>query len=77
MDTNITLTVPIATVVEILDALHQRLEAWKSTQEYLDTGYADESYSIEDCSNAAEARRIRNRYNAIVKLIEKQAFGSN
>ncbi|MHC4191858.1 MAG: hypothetical protein ACYSUB_19625 [Planctomycetota bacterium] len=61
MDDNLTLILPRSNVIEILDALSQRLETWKYTEQYLQTVYADESHCVEKCSDAEEAHRIAER----------------
>ena len=74
MDGNVTLILSRPDVAQILDALSQRLETWKYTERYLQTGYADESYCVEECSGVEEAHRINKRYAAIIELIEQQAY---
>ncbi len=73
MDKNITLTLPSLMLGQILDALCMRLETWKYTEEYLNTGHVHEPYIIEECSNPDEARQIADYYKEIIKSIEKQA----
>ena len=73
MDKNITMTLPSLMVGQILDALYMRLESWEYTEEYLNTGHANESYCIEECSNPDEAHQIADYYKEIIKSIEKQA----
>lgn len=74
MDENVTLILSRPDVTQILDALSQRLENWKYTERYLQTGYADESYCVEECSDAKEAHRIAERYDSIINSIEQQAY---
>ena len=74
MDNNVTLTISRTDVTQILDALSQRLETWKNTRVFLQKGYADENYCIEECSDAEEANRIADRYSKIIRLIEQQSY---
>ena len=74
MNENVTLTLSKPDVAQILDALYQRLETWKYTEQYLQTGYADESHCVEECTGAKEARQIAERYSTIIRSIERQAF---
>lgn len=71
---DVILNLPKLMVGQILDALYQRLETWKYTERYLQTGYADENYCVEECSDAEEAHRIAQYYNEIIKLVEQQAY---
>jgi len=75
MDDNVALILSRPDVAQILDGLRQRVETWKYTEGYLQTGYADESYCIEECSYAEEAHRIAKHYSEIIKSIEQQAYG--
>jgi len=76
MGHNLTLILSSADVTQILDALSQRLKAWKHTEQYLQTGYADHSYCIEECSDAEEAGAIAKRYATIIESIEQQTYDS-
>jgi len=73
MDENVILTLPKVVVCQILDGLYQRLESWKNTERYFQTGYPHGNYCIEECSSEKEAHRIAQYYDEIIKLIEKQA----
>jgi hypothetical protein len=74
MDNNVTLILSRPDVTQILDALSQRLETWKYTGRHLQTGYADDRYYVEECSDAEEAHRIAERYGSIINSIEQQSF---
>lgn len=74
MDENVTLILSKPCVGQILDALYQRLETWKYTENFMMTGCADERYWPEECSCTAEARRIAQYYEEVIKLIEQQAY---
>ena len=76
MHANVTLTLSGLDVAQVLDALSQRLDAWKYTEQYLQTGYVDESHCVEECSDAPEAHGSAERYSAIIDLIENQAYSS-
>ncbi len=73
MDKNITLTLPLLMVGQILDALYMRLKSWEHTEEYLNKGHVQEPYCIEECSNPDEAHQIADYYKDIIKSIEEQA----
>lgn len=73
---NVTLILSRADVTQILDALSQRSETWKCTEHYLQTGYADETCCIEECSEAEEAHRIAELYDTIIASIEEQTFNA-
>jgi len=66
------LTLPRLAVGQILDALYERLKVWRYTDEYLQTGYVQEPYCIEECSGPEEAREIADYYAEIIESIEKQ-----
>lgn len=74
MDHDIILTLQRLDVGQILDALYQRLETWRYTEQYLQTSCIDERYCVEECSNAEEAHRIAQYYNKIISSIEQQAY---
>jgi hypothetical protein len=74
MDENVTLTLSKPDVAQILDGLYQRLETWKYTEHYLQTGYVDERYCVEECSDAEEAHGIAERYDSMINSIEQQAY---
>jgi hypothetical protein len=72
MSRKITLNLPICAVIQILDGLEQRIDAWKRTEKYLRTGYIEDDYLIEECSKPEEAKEIASFYTEIVTLIKKQ-----
>ena len=69
---NVILILPSIEVFQILDGLQQRLESWRHTEKYLLQGYADDSYGIEECSDAEEAHKIAGYYKEIIKSIQSQ-----
>jgi hypothetical protein len=66
------LTLSRMDIGQILDGLHERMNAWKGTYEYLKKGHADLCDVIEECSDADEAKAIADQYAKIIKAIEKQ-----
>src|SRR5438045_386885 len=61
-------------VLQILDGLEVREEAWRKTAAFLQTEeFPDgEGFLIEECSNAHEATAIANAYARIIDTIRKQ-----
>ena len=74
MDENVTLIISRSDATQILDGLCQRLETWRYTERYLQTGYADESYCVEECSDVEEAHRIAKSYGALINSVEQQSY---
>ena len=66
------LKLPRAAVLQILDGLQYRLEIWRYTEEYMETGYVHEPYEVEDCSNPEEAKEIGDFYEEIINNIQTQ-----
>jgi 5-carboxymethyl-2-hydroxymuconate isomerase len=66
------LNLPRAAVLQILDGLQYRLEIWRYTEEYMETGYVHEPYEVEDCSNPEEAKEIGDFYEEIINNIQTQ-----
>lgn len=58
---------------QLLDGLRLRVESWRKTAEFLESGYiADDAFICEECSDAAEALSIAEHYEKIVASIEEQ-----
>jgi len=68
----ITLKLPNYAILQILDSLYYRLNLWRYTVEYLETGLAKEPYEIAECSSSNEAEEIADCYEEIIKSIESQ-----
>jgi hypothetical protein len=66
------LKLPRAAVLQILDGLQYRLEIWRYTEEYIETGYVHEPYEVEDCSSPEEAKQIGDFYEEIINDINTQ-----
>lgn len=72
MNDIVILKLPRAAVLQILDGLQYRLEIWRYTEEYIETGYVHEPYEVEDCSNPEEAKEIGDFYEEIINNIQTQ-----
>jgi hypothetical protein len=72
MDDMVMLKLPRAAVLQILDGLQYRLEIWRYTEEYMETGYVHEPYEVEDCSGPEEAKEIGDFYEEIINNIQIQ-----
>jgi len=72
MDDMVMLKLPRAAVLQILDGLQYRLEIWRYTEEYMETGYVHEPYEVEDCSSPEEAKEIGDFYEEIINNVQTQ-----
>jgi len=68
----ITFKLPSYAVMQVLDGLYHRLNVWRYTAEYIETGLAKEPYEIADCSSSSEAEEIADCYEEIIRSIEEQ-----
>ena len=68
----ITLKLPSYAIMQVLDGLYHRLNVWRYTVEYLETGLVREPYELADCSCISEAKEIADCYQEIIHTIEKQ-----
>lgn len=68
----ITLKLPSYAVLQVLDGLCHRLNVWRYTAEYLETGLVREPYEVAECSSSIEAEEIADCYEEIIKNIEEQ-----
>jgi hypothetical protein len=60
-------------VGQILDGLRCRLESWRETTAYLESGHiARDAFIVEECGDAEEARAIADHYERIISSIEHQ-----
>lgn len=57
---------------EIFNGLYHRLNVWRYTAEYLETGLAKEPYEVAECSSSSEAMEIADCYDEIILTIEEQ-----
>jgi len=72
MEEFVTLRLPRGDVGQIIDGLTQRMIVWKTTAEFLETGYSQLGDFIEECSKPEEAHFIAEYYQNIIDLIKKQ-----
>jgi hypothetical protein len=68
----ITLKLPSYAVMQVLDGLCHRLNVWRYTAEYLETGLVREPYEVAECSSSSEAEEIADCYEEIIHTIEIQ-----
>ena len=68
----VTVRLPKYAFYQILDGLYWRLEVWRYTEEYLETGYVHEPYEVEACSGPEEAKEIGDFYEEIIREINTQ-----
>ena len=57
---------------QVLDGLYHRLNVWRYTAEYLETGLVREPYEVTECSSSSEAEEIADCYQEIIRTIEEQ-----
>jgi len=72
MNNMVILKLPKAAVLQVLDGLQYRLEIWRYTEEYMETGYVHEPYEVEECSSPEEAKQIGDFYEEIINDINTQ-----
>ncbi len=68
----INLKLPSYAVMQVLDGLYHRLNVWRYTVEYLETGLVREPYEVAECSSSNEAEEIADCYQEIIYTIEEQ-----
>ena len=68
----ITFKLPSYAVMQVLDGLYHRLNVWRYTVEYLETGLVCEPYETAECSSSSEAMEIADCYEEIIQTIEEQ-----
>lgn len=60
-----------ADFLQILDALRARMESWKATTEYLNSGSIRiAGVDVEECSDPAEAEQIVQHFGDIIVAVE-------
>lgn len=57
---------------QLLDGLEARAIAWSRTADYHRTGESPPDFSVEECNDADEAKRIATHYRSIIAKIQKQ-----
>jgi len=72
MDKFVTLRLPRNDVGQIIDGLTERMVIWKTTEEYLKTGFSHLGDYIEECSDPEEASFVARYYEQIIDLINTQ-----
>ena len=56
---------------QVLDGLYHRLNVWRYTAEYIETGLVKEPYEVAECSNSNYAEEIADCYQEIIHTIEE------
>ena len=77
MEKFVTLRLPRNDVGQIIDGLTERMIIWRTTEEYLETGYSHLGDFVEECSDSEEARFISQYYEKIIDLIQNQLKHQN
>ena len=73
MANTITLTLNKTDIMQILDGLSSRVEAWEKTAEMLrDSDILDDFFIAEECSDPDEADKIAEHYRSIIRKLESQ-----
>jgi hypothetical protein len=75
MDDIVTLRLSRLAVGQMLDGLDERMQSWRATAEYMDTGESPEGIVINECTNEHEATAIANLYEEIIDSIRAQMNG--
>jgi hypothetical protein len=70
MSKTITLTLPCEIVDEFLNQLHDGVEVWKNTEEYIEGIVVAPCY-VADCSSVRKARRMIKLYEETISVIER------
>lgn len=53
----------------MLDALKERLDSWRNTQRYLETGDFDADRLVEECADKEEACGIVSDYEQLLERV--------
>ncbi len=73
MGKHLTLTLDSLDVGQLLDGLRSRVESWRETAEFMESGHSnDDAFVCEECTDSDEAEQIANHYEKIVASIERQ-----
>ena len=71
MSKMITLTLSSDIVDEFLNHLHDGVEIWRDTEEYLASGSVVAPCVIAECNSARKARKMMRLYEGSISTIEK------
>lgn len=73
MSRTFTLTLERVDVMQILDALTDRAEAWEKTEAVLNGEFESEDIFVpEECDDASEAAEIAQHFRDIISTLETQ-----
>ena len=68
-----TITLPAEDVLQMLDVVDARAEAWERTSRYLENDYVDpDEGPIEACNSIEEAKAIEEHYRYLAASIRRQ-----
>ena len=74
MGKTVSITLDAADLLQIIDGLSDRADAWERTAAYLQgDDQADALFIAEECSDSEEAAKIAHHYRDIVSKLEKQS----
>lgn len=66
------LRLPRDFVGQLMEGLGSLIEQWDNTAEYMEYGESRDDLIIRECSDANEARSVRNYYAQILESIDRQ-----
>lgn len=72
MSKMITLTLPSEIVDDFLNHLHDGVEVWRDTEEYLSSGSIVAPCIVAECSSVRKARRMIRIHEEAIALIENK-----
>jgi hypothetical protein len=73
-----TLTLEKSDVMQVLDALTDRAEAWEKTKAVLNDEFESEDIFVpEECDDSSEAADIAQHFRDIISIIEAQLHQDN
>jgi hypothetical protein len=72
MSKMITLTLPSEIVDDFLNHLHDSVEVWRDTEEYLSSGSIVAPCMVAECSSVRKAQRMIRIHEGAIALIEKR-----
>jgi hypothetical protein len=67
----ITLTLPSEIVDDFLNHLHDGVEVWRDTEEYLASGSVVAPCVVAECSSVSKTRRMIKLYEETISVIER------
>ncbi len=78
MSRTFTLTLEKSDVMQVLDALTDRAEAWEKTEAVLNGEFESEDIFVpEECDDPSEAADIAQHFRDIISIVEAQLDQAN